>query len=219
MERGLGGEVPLRNRVDPFGNIHAVPERGTMFGNRGGCMHTPDQRLHGRPWTNERWICCVLEFKGRRRKLMQPGLYTELFFLDEATAFAAGHRPCMECRRPDAKRFIEAWERGNLPPSERIRSISEIDACAHQERVDAKTHAQLTQPARLAELPDGAMVTFEPTQSNPLLVWRGQLLPWSFGGYGRASDATADVATLLTPPSFVASFREGYLPSVHPTAR
>ena len=211
--------MPLPNRVDPFGEIHAVAERGTCFGNRGGCIHTPEQTLDGRPWTSERWICCVLEFKGRRRKLMQPGLYTELFFLDEATAFAAGHRPCMECRRPDARRFIEAWEAANLPPGERIRSISEIDRRAHAERVDRRTFRQITSRRRLSTLPDGAMLTSDSDPSQPLLLWRGKLYRWTFAGYAASPLPRGDnEVTLLTAPSFAAAFGQGYEPAVHESA-
>ena len=101
--------MPLQNRVTPEGDIIATPARGTMMGNRGGAFHTPEQTLGPRRWRTKAWICCVLEFKGRHRAVMQPNRYTELFFLDEATALAAGHRPCFECRRRDALRFAEAW--------------------------------------------------------------------------------------------------------------
>ena len=215
----MGREVPLPNRVDPFGKIHAVPDRGTLFGNRGGCIHTPEQTLHGRPWTNERWICCLLEYKGWRRKLMQPGLYTELFFLDEATAFAAGHRPCMLCRRADAKRFIAAWEVANLPPNTHIRSIFEIDRRAHSERIDPKSHAQRTSRALLSVLPDGALLALDAEPSAALLLWRDALRPWSFAGYGPPRRVPLDQkVALLTPASFAAAFSKGYTPSVHPSA-
>jgi len=115
----------LQNRVDPLGNVYAVAERGTMMGNRGGCMHTSDQRLTGRPWVNARWITCLLEFRGRHREVMQPGKYTELVFLDEATAFAAGHRPCFECRRSDARRFAQTWAEAN--PRRAAPTIDTLD--------------------------------------------------------------------------------------------
>ena len=150
--------MTLQNRVDPFGQIHADPSRGTMFGNRGGCMHKKKE-LVGRPWSNERWICCLLEFKDRKRCLMTEGLYTELFFLDEATAFAAGHRPCMECRRQDANRFIAAWSKAHLPPGQKLRTISHIDQIAHRERIDPKTHVQKTSRVQLSTLPDGVFIT------------------------------------------------------------
>ena len=209
--------MTLQNRVDPFGEMHAVAARGTMFGNRGGCMHR-DKKLVGRPWTNERWICCLLEYKGRRRKLMVDGFYTELFFLDEATAFAAGHRPCMECRRPDANRFIEAWGRAHLG-GQRPRTVSHIDEIAHRERVDPATKRQRTRPVLLSTVPDGAMVTLDAEPSQPLLLWRGRLHRWSFDGYASATPAPGDVGvTLLTPPSFAIAFSAGYTPAVHPSA-
>lgn len=209
----------LQNRVDPFGDIHAVADRGTMFGNRGGCMHTESQQLRGRPWTNKRWITCVLEFKGRRRELMQPNRYTELFFLDEATAFAAGHRPCMECRRPDAKRFIAAWSAAHLPPGQPLKSIDHIDEIAHRERIDPATKRQRTSRARLSTLPDGVLLTLDEQPGQPLLLWRGRLREWTFGGYSDAVPFPADqTVTLLTPPSFAISFSAGYEPAVHASA-
>ncbi|MFN8618382.1 MAG: hypothetical protein U0837_14910 [Dehalococcoidia bacterium] len=211
--------MTLQNRVDPFGKIHAVPTRGTMFGNRGGCFHR-EKRLHGRPWASDRWICCLLEFKGRRRpELMAPGLYTELFFLDEATAFAAGHRPCMECRRPDANRFIEAWSRAHLGPGQKLKTISHVDQIAHRERVDPKTWKQRTSRVRLSTLPDGVFVTTDAEPGVPKLLWRGRLLQWSFEGYGTPERTDGDGAvTLLTPPSFAITFAAGYEPAVHPSA-
>jgi hypothetical protein len=211
---------PLQNRVDPFGQFQAVRERGTMFGNRGGCLHDERQEIRpGRPWVNQRWITCVLEFKGRRRELMQPNRYTELFFLDEATAFAAGHRPCMECRRPDALRFIAAWSKAHLPPGQRLKTVSHIDEIAQRERVDTRTHEQRTARVQLSTLPDGVFITLDSSPEQPLLRWRSRLLPWSFGGYGEARRLRGDQAvTLLTPPSFAISFAAGYEPSVHPSA-
>lgn len=104
--------MPLPNRVDPFGKIHAVGARGTLMGNRGGCFHRDDKTLKPTHWASRQWIVCELEFKGRRRTLMSPGRYTELFFLDEATALAGGHRPCFECRRERATAFVDAVVRG-----------------------------------------------------------------------------------------------------------
>ncbi len=211
-------QSPLQNRVDPFGQIHAVSERGTMFGNRGGCMHTDAQELKGRPWTNQRWICCVLEFKGRKRELMQPRRYTELFFLDEATAFAAGHRPCMECRRADAKRFIAAWSAAHLPPGQPLKTIDHIDEIAHRERIDTKTRQQVTSRVQLSTLPDGVLLTVDDAPEEPLLLWRGRLHKWSFGGYRDSRRVRGEQAVrLLTPPSFAISFSAGYEPSVHPS--
>jgi len=188
-----------------------------MFGNRGGCMHR-EKHLIGRPWTNERWICCLLEFKGRHREVMAENRYTELFFLDEATAFAAGHRPCMECRRTDANRFIDAWSRAHLG-TQRVKSVSHIDQVAHRERIDPTTKQQRTSRAQLSTIPDGAFVTIDSDAGQPLLVRRGKLLPWSFAGYGPAIAMPPDQAvTLLTPGSFAIAFSAGYEPAVHPSA-
>ncbi len=210
--------MTLQNRVDPFGEIHAVSSRGTMFGNRGGCMHR-DQKLVGRPWTNQRWICCVLDFKERHREVMAENRYTELFFLDEATAFAAGHRPCMECRRADANRFIEAWSQAHLG-GQRLKTISHLDEIAHRERVDPATNRQMTSRVRLSTVPDGAFVTLEDTPAEPLLRWEGRLLRWSFKGYRDGVPMPSDrPVTLLTPPSFAIAFSAGYTPSVHVSAQ
>ena len=191
--------MPLQNRVTPFGEIVADPARGTMFGNRGGCLHDEAKRLRRRRWASRAWICCVLQFKGRRRALMQPNRYTELFFLDEATAFAAGHRPCFECRRADALRFRDAFGAGRA---------AEMDAPLHAERLGNRPEVGL------AGLPDGAMVARD---GAAWLVWRGALRRWSFAGYGEAHPLEGR-ATLLTPPSAVAAFRRGYQPSAHASA-
>ena len=100
--------MPLQNRVTPFGELVAVPARGTLFGNRGGRFHTDAKTLSARRWASRQWICCMLDFKGRQRDVWGR-FYTELFFLDEPTVLAAGHRPCFECRRKDAEKFAEQW--------------------------------------------------------------------------------------------------------------
>jgi len=212
--------MPLQNRVDPFGAIQAVSARGTLMGNRGGCMHTNDRRLAGRPWVNPRWIACSLDYKGLHREMMQPGLYTELFFLDEATAFAAGHRPCMLCRRADARRFAAAWVEGNRT-GRQLASIDEMDRILHAERVDPETRTQRTTRASVGPLPDGAMVTLDSGPAVPYLHWDRVLWPWSFQGYGDPLPLERDTpdreVTLLTPPSVVEAFRAGYRPAAHPS--
>jgi hypothetical protein len=148
---------------------------------------------------------------------MQNDRYTELFFLDEATAFAAGHRPCMECRRGDANRFIEAWSVVHLA-GQRPKTISHIDEIAHGERIDKKTKRQVTHRVQLSTVPDGAFVTLDEDPGQPLLLWSGMLLPWSFAGYEAGVALPGDQAvTLLTPPSFAIAFLTGYVPAVHPS--
>src|SRR5215212_206442 len=155
--------MPLQNRVTPFGEIVAVAERGTMLGNR-GILHDPDGRVVRR-WAGQAWICCLLEFRGRRDPVMAPGHYTRLFFLDEPTALAAGHRPCAYCRRADYLAFREAWATGNanlgLGPAPRA---ADIDRVLHAERL-RPDRTKRTYPASLANLPDGVMVTLSAATS------------------------------------------------------
>ncbi|MEP7215572.1 MAG: hypothetical protein ABI782_04915 [Anaerolineaceae bacterium] len=216
-----GRTSPLQNRVNPFGAVVAVRERGLFMGNRGGCFHDHNQTLTRARWASRQWITCVLEFKARKRKLMQPGLYTELFFLDEVTALAAGHRPCFECRRADSLRFFDALRAGVsgiVSDGEKLH-VDTVDRRLHEERVDARSKAKRTTDARLGELPDGAMCTLPEMLTQAYVVMRGKLFPWSFGGYG--SPVIRDpgaVVTVLTPPTTLAALRAGYAPLVHPSA-
>jgi hypothetical protein len=205
--------MPLQNRVTPEGEIIATPHRGLMLGNRGGCFHRPDRTLMARRWASRQWIACVLEFKGRRRKLMQPGLYTELFFLDEATALAAGHRPCFECRRADAMRFAQLWAAArNLDAPPRA---PEMDLVLQAERV-GPGRAKITYRADLASLPAGSFIRRD---AQSYLVGEDRLLPWSPAGYGRlAGRPGSGTAEVLTPRSIVAVLSAGYRPMLHPTA-
>src|SRR4051794_26474594 len=196
--------MPLPNRVTPLGDLIADPARGLVYGNR-GCLHDAEGRIRRR-FQVRRWISCRLEFKGRRRlEKQQPGRYTELFFLDEATALAAGHRPCAECRRPDYNRFLEL--------------IGETRAAAADERL----HAERLRPyatAPLAALPDGSFVL---RSGEPWLVLGDGLLRWSPAGYTERTARPGDEeATVVTPPSLLAILRagvEGAVPLLHPTAR
>jgi hypothetical protein len=202
--------VPLRNRVTPFGDIIATDARGLLFGNR-GVLHDENGRLV-RTWQVRRWIACRLEFNGRRRPLLRPGRFTELFFLDEATALAAGHRPCAECRREDFVRFRQAWadtQAGGQP------SVDDIDRELHAERIVGVGVKRL-HAARLSDLPDGSMVG---EGDRAWIVLGGDLLAWSPFGYGdrRTTSGSATVNT-LTPPSVIKVIRAGYEPGVHPTA-
>src|SRR6185503_19051542 len=141
--------MPLQNRVTPFGELIASPARGTLFGNRGGRIHNDERRLTARRWTSKQWICCVLEFNNRHRKVWGDS-YTELFFFDEPTALAAGHRPCFECRRKDAELFANLWAKASRL-KERPRA-AEMDNVLQAERLDgrAKRHHQRD----FADLPD-----------------------------------------------------------------
>src|ERR1700757_5513868 len=147
--------MPLQNRVTPTGEIIATPERGLFVGNR-GIIHDPATKtLLRKRWSTPMWLTCVLEFRGRRREVMARRSWTELFFLDEATAFAAGHRPCFYCRRGDANRFRAAWEEGN---GQRELLAGEIDAVLHRERLHGRNKRLHPLPMLLTKLPDGAMV-------------------------------------------------------------
>jgi len=204
--------MPLPNRVDPFGEIHAVPERGLFMGNRGGCIHTPDQALKPRRWTSQRWIICLLDFKGRKRPLMQPGLYTELFFLDEATALAGGHRPCYECRRPDALAFRAALDKaGRVSAREPVSHVDALIAGEIQSVMKDKCARETVAPATL---PDGAFFTLG---GKAFLKRENTARAWSFGGYATPVPLPAR-ALRLTPRATCGALAAGYRPRLHPSA-
>lgn len=203
--------------MTPLGEVVAVPDRGTFMGNR-GCLHDSDGRVR-RPWQLRRWITCLLEFKGRKRRLMTPGHYTELFFLDEATALAAGHRPCAECRRErfDAfRRSLAAARAGDDPPP---HSAVAIDARLHAERLAPDGSKRLV-PANLDDVPDGVFVLLPGRGRTPLLVRHEGLLLWAAAGYRSRIDRPRGVVVdVLTPELAVRAIRGGYVPEVHPSAR
>jgi hypothetical protein len=202
--------MPRQNRVTPFGEIVAIPERGAWTGNR-GCLHDGQGRLGRARWRSPAWITCRLAWKGWRRPIMAPGRWTELFFLDEATSFAAGHRPCAYCRREDYRRFAQAVavEFGGAVPR-----APAIDARLHAERLDGR--AKRLAPHRLGDLPDGAMLALD---GAAWLVWRGALRRWSPAGYGPRLAADPDrIVEALTPGLAMAAMRTGYSPQVHATA-
>jgi hypothetical protein len=206
--------VPLQNRVTPLGELVADPARGLVYGNR-GCLHDDAGRIRRR-YAVRRWIACRLEFEGwQRGPLLQPGKFTELFFLDEATAFAAGHRPCALCRRDDYDRFSEIWR--ELHPGQ--VGADAMDVQLHAERVDPETRAHRLHKAPLGELPDGAFA-FE--AGEPWLVLGEQVLRWTPAGYTeRRARRPHGGATLITPPSLVAVLRTGWrgvVPLLHPSA-
>ena len=205
--------MPLQNRVTPAGEIVADPGRGLLMGNR-GCLHRPDRTLGVSRWRSKMWIACVLDWRGRRRDPMPPGRWTALFFLDEATALAAGHRPCGYCRRQDYLAYAEAWRRA--AGLERRPRAGEMDARLHAERVEPRTQRKRTRQAVAGDLPDGVMVRHDGACG---LLAGGRFLPWSFAGYGDPVALAPGVAVeLLTPPASVAVIAAGYRPMVHPTA-
>ena len=205
-----------QNRVTPTGELIAVDARGTLMGNR-GCLHDHAGRIR-RKYQGKRWIICLLSFKGRRLAIMAPGHYTQLFFLDEATALAAGHRPCMECQRARFAEFRAAWVKGNassFPPNG--PTAAEIDAVLHAERI---THEgeQVTRRAELADLPDGCFVGLDGDPSA-YLVLGTSLLRWSPGGYDRALPRPAALQVqVMTPRPIAQALAAGYTPSLHDSA-
>ncbi|MDX2158291.1 MAG: hypothetical protein SFW09_17465 [Hyphomicrobiaceae bacterium] len=205
--------MPLQNRVTPEGEIISTAARGMMMGNRGGALHDAHRRLGRRRWINRQWICCRLDFKGRRRQLMAPGRYTELFFLDEATALAAGHRPCFECRRQDALRFATLW--ATIHGSEGRATAGEMDVALQAERVTA-AGTKVTHTAAWVDLPTAAFVRREGTA---MLILDEHLVAWSSGGYAaRTKKPRHGKAEVLTPQSIVAVIAAGYRPALHPSA-
>ncbi|MDA9434923.1 hypothetical protein [Bradyrhizobium sp. CCBAU 51627] len=203
--------MPLQNRVTPTGEIIATPHRGLFTGNR-GIIHDPATKtLLNKRWSTPAWITCLCEFRGWRRPVMARRSWTELFFLDEATAFAAGHRPCFFCRRDDAKLFRAAWERGNDVTG---ISAKAMDAALHRERLDRGRKRLHALPVPLAELPDGAMVQ---QAEQSFVVVQGRALLWSAAGYVFDTHELTE-PMLLTPPSTLRALSAGYRPVLHPSA-
>jgi hypothetical protein len=200
----------LQNRVNPFGDIIKTEARGAWMGNR-GVIHNHQQELV-KPFKLKAWLICKLEFKGRKRPVMAPNQYTELFFMDEATAFAAGHRPCFECRRPDYDNFKSLWLKGNPEYGFNLKtSIQQIDEILHQERVDA-AKAKVTFEAKPNELPNGSFIAHN---QNAYLIWDGLMYQWSPFGYEKGIALPgADKVQVLTPKSSVNTFKAGYVPQV-----
>lgn len=205
--------MPLQNRVTPTGEIVAVAARGAFMGNR-GILHDEARRLGRSRWKHKMWIVCRLCFRGRHRRVMTPRRYTELFFLDEAVAIAAGHRPCFECRRLAFHAWQAAWRDGNglaRPPR-----AAEMDAALHAERIEPGTRRQRTWRGGLADLADGVFVLWD---GAPHLLLGGGLRRWSHDGYAAAEKAPPGALTVLTPRSSVGALRGGYRPALHPSAQ
>lgn len=205
--------MPLQNRVDPFGEIHAVAARGLFTGNR-GVIHDPDTKtLLKRRWTTKAWLICECAFRGRRREVMGRNApsgnagWTELFFLDEVTALAAGHRPCFYCRRERATEFSNCFAAGNGFSRPKV---TETDAVLHGQRLASGGTSKQLSAKEAAQLPDGTMVFHDRVA---YAIRSGRALPWSFDGYAEAAPIeTLGAPRLLTPPATVAALRHGYKP-------
>jgi hypothetical protein len=205
--------MPLQNRVTPLGELIAHPGRGLVYGNR-GCLHDETGRIRRR-YNGKRWIACRLEFRGwHRTPLLQPGRFTELFFLDEATAFAAGHRPCALCRREDYNRLVSTWRELHRGET----GADAIDARLHAERVAPGSREQRHHHAPAEDLPDGAFVF---SDGSPHVVLGPHLLRWTPAGYEGRRQRPTGRAEVITPPSLIALLRTGWTPLVpllHPSA-
>ena len=198
-----------QNRVTPFGEIIATPARGTMMGNR-GILHDENKTLGRRRWAHNNWVNCVLSFRDRRRAIMAPGRYTELFFLDEAVALAAGHRPCGECRRERYRAYMDLWaatcaDLGSANPKD-------VDRALHRARVDPKTRTQRRCDAALDSLPNGAFIALGETA---YLIRGDSLLPYDPHGYGPATARPrGGTVTVLTPEPSIRILAAGYRPAI-----
>ena len=207
--------MPLQNRVTPFGEIVAHPARGGLMGNR-GILHDDRRTLGAARWRHANWVTCVLAFKGRHRAVMSPRRYTELFFLDEAVALAAGHRPCAECRRADYNAFRAGWAAalgGEMP------SAKAMDRVLHAARIERPGRRQHRHLAPIDKLPDGVFVVV-PGNAAAWLVRGARLHPFAYDRYGDPVDRPAGLAVeVLTPRPTVAALAAGYRPAVHRSVR
>lgn len=209
----MNGTTHRRNRVDPWGELQAVPSRGGLMGNR-GILHEGQTVV--RRWVGKAWVTCVLDATFQRRSPFSPGTYTELFFLDEATALAAGHRPCRTCQRQRHDDFNTAWTAANAATATGKRlPITAIDKVLHAERT-LPDRRKRTYTAPLSALPPGAI--FE-HGGQAHLVWSTGVLAWSFHGYAKGGAlAPSTEVQVLTPSSIVQAFRAGFRPRVHASA-
>jgi hypothetical protein len=200
--------MPLQNRVDPFGELFAAPARGLFMGNRGGRFHTDVQKLTTRRWASRQWICCVTQFRGRERDIWGRS-HTELFFLDEPTALAAGHRPCFECCRREAETFAEYWRKTHS--SNRKPRAPEMDEVLHRERLMGR--AKRLHRSNVDALPDGAFIGVE----GAAFAVRGDtLLRWTPYAYDAQRIRPRGMAVdVLTPPTIIAVLSAGYEPHWH----
>ena len=201
--------MPLQNRVTPFGDIVAIPQRGMFTGNR-GIIHDPATKtLLNKRWASKAWLVCACDYQGRRREVMAGRSWTELFFLDEAVALAAGHRPCFLCRREAAGAYRAAWAAamGADEPS-----AAYIDAVLHRERMQHARKLVHAIRGPLSELPDGAVIV---ASGSAFTIAKGQAFRWTERGY-EAPQQIPRADGLLTPPSSFMALRAGYCPVLHP---
>jgi hypothetical protein len=200
--------MSLQNRVSPFGDLFTSSARGTLMGNRGGRLHNAQRKLTARRWLTRAWICCKLEFNNRHRDVWGDS-YTELFFLDEVTAFAAGHRPCFECRRKDAERFASLFS-----GKRKRAAAATMDKMLHTERLNGK--AKRTHRRKLDTLPDGAMIALD---GEAFVIRAKRLLRWTPAGYAQSGLRPRGVdVDVLTPPSILSVLARGYAPLWHASA-
>ena len=203
------GRRPLQNRVTPFGDVVAIAQRGLFIGNR-GIIHDPATKtLLGRRWTTKAWLVCVLDYKGRHREVMGGRSWTELFFLDEAVALAAGHRPCFFCRRAAAEAFRTAWGKAK---GGKVPLAPEMDAVLHKERLGRSRKRVHAIPGPVAELPEGTVIA---AGGEAYTIVQGRSFRWSERGY-QLERQIPRADGLLTPPSTLLAIRAGYRPALHP---
>lgn len=200
--------MTLQNRVDPFGRIIAVPVKGDLMGNR-GILHDENKRIL-RTHAHQNWVNCSLSWKGISQTPMKVGRYTQLFFRDEATACAAGHRPCATCRRERYNAFVAAWQKAHGGPDEGRSLPHTIDRALHKARINRRE--KVTFDAPLADLPDGTICADGET---PVLIWQGRQYRWSFEGYTPHETPLTGTVRVLTPEPLIEVFRQGYRPEVH----
>jgi hypothetical protein len=201
--------MSLQNRVDPQGNIISTTARGTWLGNR-GVIHNEQKQII-KPYNLKAWITCALEFRGRHREVMMPNRWTELFFLDEATAFSAGHRPCFQCRYKDHQQFKAAWLKGNPQYGFNEKTpVSEIDKILHAERINKGE--KVTYDEDPANLPNGTFILID---GKPYAIWGKLIYQWTPFGYEKGITLlTAKKVKVLTPKSIVNMLKAGYEPQI-----
>ena len=199
--------MPLQNRVLPTGEIVAIHARGTLTGNR-GIIHGPDKQLSNKRWSHHAWISCVLEWHGRKREVMSGRKWTELFFLDEAVALAAGHRPCGYCRREAYNRFCDAWTTAFGARA----SAKAMDRILHHSRVESRTRQHLRTIVSSKKLPSGAMFQHD---GEIFLAFAGQAIPFNATGYAAHRDMPQEDVVVLTPEPILKVLEAGYQPTLH----